>query len=140
MSVALLGLGSNIEPEAHLRWVAARLRREFAPVRFSRVYRSPAVGMAGDDFLNACCLLHTDLSLARLIARCKAWEDQRGRDRSAGSWRPRTLDVDVLMFDGQIVDEGLLRYAFAYHPACELVALPQPGPDAACLTEVDLRL
>lgn len=140
MKAVLLGLGSNIEPESHLQWAAQQLRRQFGEVRFSAVYRSPAVGMDGDDFLNACCLLHSDRSLHELRALFKQWEDARGRDRSQGSWKPRTLDIDVLMYDGEIIDDGLLTFAHAYVPASELVVLAAASPDVSMMQKTDLNL
>ncbi len=138
--VSLIGMGSNIEPELHLRWAGGMLRRHFGVVHFSHVYRSPAIGMDGADFLNACCLVRSGISLDELKALLKSWEDERGRDRSQGSWRPRTLDLDVLMHDGRIVDDELLRYAHAYVPASELVDLPDVVMDVSSLRCVDLRL
>jgi len=140
VTTVLLGLGSNIDPEMHLQWVARQLRRQFGSVRFSHVYRSPAVGMDGDDFLNACCLLSSDMPLPELKVLLKHWEDERGRDRSHGSWKPRTLDVDVLMYDGNIVDDELMRYAHAYVPASELVVLEACRLDISMICKADLNL
>ncbi len=124
MSRVLIGVGSNIEPERHLRAAARMLRETFVRARFSRVYRSPAVGMEGDDFLNACALIETALEDAALIRRLKAMERVCGRDPAKGSWQPRTLDLDLLMRDGAILDEDVLKWAHVYRPARELVALP----------------
>ncbi len=123
-SAVLIGMGSNIEPERHLREAAAMLREAFSDVCFSRVYRSPAVGMEGDDFLNACALIETELDDAALVARLKAMERACGRDHAKGSWRPRTLDLDLLMRDGAILDEDVLQWAHVHWPARELVDLP----------------
>ena len=140
MADVLVGMGSNIDPENNLLRAAAALRREFSDVKFSAVYRSPAVGMDGDDFLNACCVFRSNLAQPELRRCMKALEDAQGRDRSRGSWKPRTLDLDVLMYDGKVVDDELYQYAHAYVPAIELVALDEPVFDAQALTPVGLRL
>jgi len=140
MHMALVGMGSNIEPEDNLLRAAAALRAEFGYVKFSSVYRSPAIGMDGDDFLNACCVFHSNLTQSDLRRRMKALEDTQGRDRSRGSWKPRTIDLDVLMYDGAVVDGELYRYAHAYVPAIELLALDEPSFEAQALTPVALRL
>jgi len=123
----LVGLGSNIEPEVNLEHAARVLREQFGEVRFSAVYRSAAVGMEGDDFLNACCRFRTDLPLAELKQLLKRIEDAHDRDRSQGSWKPRTLDLDVLIYHGEVVDDELYRYAHAYVPAAELVDIALPA-------------
>ncbi len=121
MTRVLLGLGSNIEPEQHLKDAANSLRDKFSSVRFSLVYQSAAVGMDGDDFLNACCLLESHLSQTELLLWLKGLEDKHGRDRSSGSWKPRTLDLDILMVDETVVDDDFYKYGHVYLPAAELV-------------------
>ncbi|MFQ5518951.1 MAG: 2-amino-4-hydroxy-6-hydroxymethyldihydropteridine diphosphokinase [Mariprofundus sp.] len=140
MAEVLVGMGSNIEPEQNLLQAAAALRAEFGAMEFSSLYCSPAVGMDGDDFLNACCLLSSDLTPERIRQSLKALEDAQGRDRSKGSWKPRTLDLDLLMYDGRVIDAELYRYAHAYVPALELVELDAPDFEAQTLTPVALRL
>jgi len=140
MAEVLVGMGSNIDPETNLVWAAAALRAEFCDVVFSSVYRSPAVGMAGADFLNACCLFHSELEQSEVRRRMKTLEDAQGRDRSLGSWKPRTIDLDVLMYGGAVMDDELYKYAHAYVPASELVVIGASKPDAAALTPVGLSL
>lgn len=140
MAEVLIGMGSNIEPERHLLAAAEALRGRFGDVAFSSVYRSAAVGMAGADFLNACCLLESNLSPEQIKQQLKALEDAQGRDRSEGSWRPRTLDLDVLMYRGEVLDDELYRYAHAYVPAAELVTIELPRDEANLVTLVELRL
>ena len=140
MTKVLVGMGSNIEPEHHLSQAAAALRAMFGEVEFSTVYRSAAVGMEGDDFLNACCLFDTTLPQAEVKARLKALEDRFGRDRSAGSWKPRTLDLDVLVYDTHVVDDEIYRYAHAFVPASELTDLELPRDDEGRLIRMALRL
>ena len=59
MSRAWLSLGSNLAPEANLRAAAGALRQRFGAVLFSPVYRTPAVGFDGPDFLNAAAIIRT---------------------------------------------------------------------------------
>ncbi len=137
----LVGMGSNIEPERHLKLAAIALCERFPDVLFSGVYRSPAVGMQGAaDFLNACCLLHSNMQQDEFGVWLKQIEDAHGRDRSCGSWKPRTLDLDVLMAAGEVIDDELFRYAHAFVPARELLPLPDSDIDISALKRVDLRL
>ena len=140
MTSALLGIGSNIHPQDNLLFAADALRCEFENVLFSPVYQSKAVGMEGDDFLNACCLIHGDFSFQSLSRWCKRQEDIRLRDRVHGSWRPRTLDLDILMFDNQLVDDELYKFAHAFVPASILVSLKNEGIDACAVTKVAFTL
>lgn len=141
MQAFLIGMGSNIEPERHLAEAAVAIRRQFPDARFSHVYTSAAVGMRdAADFLNACCCVCSDMSPADLCVWLKRLEDEHGRDRSQGSWRPRTLDLDLLMADSTVLDDELYRYAHAYVPASELVTLDSAGPDATGLSCTGIEL
>lgn len=140
MAEVLIGMGSNIEPEINLTRAAAALREQFDAVRFSTVYRSAAVGMDGDDFLNACSLFETGLSSEKLRQQLKALEDAQGRERAFGSWKPRTIDLDLLAYDGVVVGDELFRYAHAYVPASELVSIDGDCHSQQQLIAVELTL
>jgi len=137
---ALIGMGSNIEPEENLRQAAAVIRNRFPEARFSRVYRSAAVGMDGDDFLNACCLFDTEMAQSELHNWLKELEDVQGRERLQGSWQPRTLDLDLLMLGETVVDEDVYKYAHASVPASELVDTEFPAHGLDVLTLQSLSL
>ena len=64
---AYLGLGSNIEPERHFPTAMRALQETFQAVVFSPVYRSPAFGLEGDDFLNAVAAIETELAPEALL-------------------------------------------------------------------------
>jgi len=117
---ALIGLGSNIEPLFWLRFAAQRIAARFPDARFSSVYRSPAFGMEGPDFLNACAWLPQAPQEGALTAWLKALEDEAGRDRSQGSWRPRTLDLDLLAYGDEVRDPELFQRAYLWLPAVEV--------------------
>jgi len=137
----LIGMGSNIEPEQHLAAAAVAIRGRFPEVCFSSVYRSAAVGMQeAADFLNACCRLQSELSAQQIGIWLKQLEDEHGRDRSHGSWKPRTLDLDLLMAGNDVLDEELFRYAHAYVPARELVALADADVNTSGLQKTGLCL
>jgi len=137
---ALIGMGSNIEPEKYLQCASQDIRQCFSDARYSSVYQSAAVGMDGDDFLNACCLITGVPEKGEFLKWLKLLEDKYGRDRTSGSWKPRTLDLDLLMYDDEIMDDDLFRYAHVFGPASELIDLTLPTVKAGILTQVSLRL
>ncbi|WP_394003069.1 2-amino-4-hydroxy-6-hydroxymethyldihydropteridine diphosphokinase [Luteimonas sp. WGS1318] len=128
MAIALLSLGSNVEPETHLRAAIAALRARFEDVVMSSVYRFPAVGYTGPDFLNASATIRTDLAPAALNDWLHALEDAHGRDRSGPRYSDRTLDIDIVLFDDVVlsgagnlrIPRDELRHAFVLKPAAEI--------------------
>jgi len=128
---ALIGMGSNIDPEHYLKMAAAAIRSEYPDVLFSHVYRSQPIGMSGGDFLNACCCLHTGLGTEATINWLKSLEQEAGRKPSHDPWEPRTLDLDLLMLGDRTLDEGLFQYDHVRIPAMELMDLPFPRSSEA---------
>ena len=104
MSRAWLSLGSNLEPERHLRAALAELRAQFGAIGASHAYRFPAVGFEGPEFINLAVGIDTDLEPRALDAWLHALEDRHGRRRDVPRYSSRTLDVDIVLFDDRIVD------------------------------------
>lgn len=128
MGRAYLSLGSNIEPARHLRSAIAALHERFGAVRVSPVYRTPAIGFDGDDFLNAAALIDSDLDPYALNDWLHALEDAHGRDRSGPRFGPRPLDIDIVFYDELTLDgpghlqipRDELRHAFVLKPLADL--------------------
>jgi len=99
MHRAWLSLGSNLEPERHLRAALTELRERFGGVLASPVYRFPAVGFDGPDFLNLAAGIDSDLDAFALNDWLHALEDRHGRRRDVPRYSSRTLDVDIVLFD-----------------------------------------
>lgn len=128
MATVYLGLGSNIDPEQNLHLGVAELRRRYGDVELSAVYRSPAVGFDGDDFLNLVARFESDQSPASICDEIEVIHNLSGRDRSGGKWEARTLDIDLLLYNDLVVDEppvrvprdDVLDYSFVLRPLAEL--------------------
>lgn len=125
MPEVFVGLGSNIEPERHLRAALRSLTQEFGPLRESPVYRSPAFGMQGPDFLNLVVAFDTDRAAEDVERVLTALEADSGRVRS-DLIASRTLDLDLLIYGGAVAPErrlpreDVLRYPFVLGPLHDL--------------------
>ncbi|MFO7763330.1 MAG: 2-amino-4-hydroxy-6-hydroxymethyldihydropteridine diphosphokinase [Wenzhouxiangellaceae bacterium] len=123
-----LGLGSNVDARNKLAAGLEALRARFGDVECSPVYRSEAVGFDGDDFLNACCRIRTDLEPETLKAWLTELEDRHGRKRDLPRFADRTLDIDVLLFGERtgrfgnlVLPRGeILKYAHVLKPLADL--------------------
>lgn len=135
---AYLSLGSNVEPERHLHEALEALRARFGHVIVSPVYRTPAIGFVGPDFLNAAAVIDSDLEPQALNDWLHALEDAHGRDRSGPRFSSRTLDIDIVLFDDRVLEgEGNLRlprpelrHAFVLRPLADIapgVEVPGTG-------------
>lgn len=128
MGKAYLSLGSNQLPEANLRSAFAALRERFCGVVASRVYRFPAVGFDGPDFLNAAAVIDSDLDPFALNDWLHALEDAHGRDRSGPRFGDRPLDIDIVFYDDLVLEgpghlqlpRDELKHAFVLKPLAEI--------------------
>lgn len=141
---AYLSLGSNVEPEKHLRAAVAALRERFGRVLVSPVYRTPAVGFDGPDFLNAAAVIASDLEPQALNDWLHALEDAHGRDRGRPRFSDRTLDIDIVLFDDRVlagagnlrIPRPELRHAFVLRPLADIApdaVVPGDGRTLAAL-------
>jgi 2-amino-4-hydroxy-6-hydroxymethyldihydropteridine diphosphokinase len=123
-----LGVGSNIEPAANLRLAVRELRRRFGKLEQSSVYRSRPVGFEGDDFLNMVVSAETALLPQEVVRELGEIHRAAGRERDGDKLLPRTLDIDLLLYDDAVVDDAdlqlprvdVLDYAFVLRPLAEL--------------------
>lgn len=133
-----LGLGSNVDAEHNLKSALHALEQQFGNVKLSPVYRSKAVGFSGDDFLNACCRIETDMSPGQLKHWLAELENQHGRRRDLPKFADRTLDIDILLyddlcgeFDGLVLPrDEILKYTHVLRPLADLAGgVIHPGSD-----------
>ncbi len=119
---AYLSLGSNIEPELHLP-KAIQLLKEHGQVRaISSAWESHAVGSDGPNFLNACVLFLTNLGAYDLKEQTiRQIEAELGRIRTADKNSPRTIDIDMVLFDKEPLNVEFWEYAFVVVPLAELI-------------------
>lgn len=115
-------LGSNLQPEKNLALGVDLLRRQVKIVRVSSVWETPAVGSPGPDFLNLALLVTTVLDAKLFKAQViRPLEMQLGRVRSADKNASRTIDIDIILFDNQLLDPNLWRFAHRAVPVAEIL-------------------
>jgi 2-amino-4-hydroxy-6-hydroxymethyldihydropteridine diphosphokinase len=128
MAKAYLSLGSNQDADAHLARALAELRERFGAVVASPLYRTPAVGFDGPDFLNGAAIVDTDLAPEALDAWLHALEDAHGRRRDVPRFSSRPLDIDLVFYDDRVLrgpgnlelPRPDLRHAFVLKPLADI--------------------
>lgn len=104
-----MGLGANIgNPAAQLADAVASLDAAGVLAAVSGVYRSAPIGPEQPEFLNLVAELAVFEGPYELLARCQALEAAARRVRRE-RWGPRTLDVDVLLFDNVVMRDPELQ-------------------------------
>jgi 2-amino-4-hydroxy-6-hydroxymethyldihydropteridine diphosphokinase len=106
MNIAYISAGSNLgDRKANLDFGAQSLARGGIVHKISSYYETEPVGYSDQPwFLNQVLELETAQTPHELLLLCLEIELERGRVRSFPN-APRTLDLDILLFDNQIIDE-----------------------------------
>ncbi len=128
MAQVFIGVGSNIDREGNIRAGLHALREQFSNVRTSTIYETSAVGFKGDNFFNLVVGFETELVLEQLQDKLREIESRFGRKRGGPRYVPRTLDLDLLLYDDvireekglQIPREDITRFAFVLCPLAEI--------------------
>ncbi|MFC6632820.1 2-amino-4-hydroxy-6-hydroxymethyldihydropteridine diphosphokinase [Microbulbifer taiwanensis] len=127
MPLAYIGLGSNLaEPLKQLRCALDAIAEIPGTrlLRCSSFYRSAPVGPDGQpDYVNAVAELETALPPLQLLDRLQAIENAQGRERTV-RWGARTLDLDILLFGRQQLDEPRLQIPHPHMGSRNFVLLP----------------
>ena len=109
----VIALGSNIDPEENLEHAVVELKSRFKVSKRSRWIQTKPIGIQDQpDFYNGALLMETRLSLESLKKELKKVEDLMGRDRSLPKYGPRTIDLDILIWNKRVVDEDYYERDF----------------------------
>jgi 2-amino-4-hydroxy-6-hydroxymethyldihydropteridine diphosphokinase len=99
MSRAYLAVGSNLDPEDHVRRALRLLREAVSVTAISTFYRTPPRGRPEQpDFLNGVVEVETDLPPRELRAGLREIEARLGRVRTADKFAARTIDLDLIVY------------------------------------------
>ena len=154
MSLAYVALGANLaDPTTQVRAALAALATlpQAQLLRASSLYRTAPVGIAHQpDFINAVAALETTLAPLALLDALFAVEGQIGRRRDFHH-APRTLDLDLLLYDAQMMASTRLCLphprmhlrAFVIAPLLEIAPdcrIPGRGTAAAWLPAVSTQV
>ncbi|MCM1272494.1 MAG: 2-amino-4-hydroxy-6-hydroxymethyldihydropteridine diphosphokinase [Clostridium sp.] len=145
-----LGLGSNLgDRESYLDYAVDQLNKdEYIKVNKVSTYinTKPYGDVEQDDFLNGCLEIETLYSPQELLAIIGDIEQGAGRKRLI-HWGPRTLDIDILLYDREIIMEENLKIPhaemakrqFVLEPLCEIAPFAyHPGYNRTIIELLDI--
>ena len=151
-TLAYVGLGANLgRREETLRQAVELLRglEGVVVVAFSTLSETEPVGVVDQPrFINGAVAVETDLSPRDLLEALLGIEQELGRVRDGSRWGPRTVDLDLLLYGDEVVEEPGLRVPhphlierrFALEPLAELdpdLAIPRAGRVSELLATLD---
>nr|WP_297350018.1 2-amino-4-hydroxy-6-hydroxymethyldihydropteridine diphosphokinase [uncultured Glaciecola sp.] len=105
--IAYIGLGSNLgAPVKQLEQALGAIGQhsQMTLVSHSHFYSSLPMGPQDQpDYVNAVCKIKTSMQPQELLATLQIIENQQGRERLGDRWGPRTLDLDILLYNDLVL-------------------------------------
>lgn len=121
MNTCIIGIGSNIEAEIYIPRALEILSQELIVLQTSTMVKTKPIGYTSqNDFTNGAVKIETNWTLKELKKYLKQVEDKLGRDRTQIKFGPRNIDLDIMIWNDQIVDKDYYTRDFLRRSAEEL--------------------
>jgi 2-amino-4-hydroxy-6-hydroxymethyldihydropteridine diphosphokinase len=105
MNQVIIGIGSNIEADKNIAQMLEILRTKVKVIKVSPMIRTSPIGIKDQpEYTNGAVKIATQKDRASLNKTLKKIEDKLGRDRSGPKFGPRTMDLDIVVWNDEIVD------------------------------------
>jgi len=122
MNQAYLILGSNINPDENIPKALKYLQDSFSLKQVSSTWRTRSIGAEAPDFYNTAAEIETGLDVYLLKEQCLCHiEEVMGRVRQPDKNAPRTIDIDIVIFNDEILDPNIFRMEHLALPLADLL-------------------
>lgn len=146
MAIVYVALGANLgDPLQQAENAIAAIEQipQTSVIKISPFYRSKPLGPQDQpDYLNAVIKIISELSPLALLKALQTIELNLGRVRKANRWGPRTLDLDILLYDNQVIqsEELTIPHYDMYNREFVLYPLFDIAPDLILPNQVPLKI
>lgn len=121
-NIAIIGIGSNIDAETNIARMLDILGSHVLVEKISPFLKTKPIGITNQpDFTNGAVKISTPFDRQQLEALLKSIEDEMGRDRSAPKFGPRNIDLDLAVWNGEIVDDDYYSRDFLKKSVAEVI-------------------
>lgn len=121
MNAVIIGIGSNIDAQSNISKMLEILREHVEIVKVSEMIKTKPIGIENQpDYTNGAVKISTELNKEDLTVLLKAIENELGRDRTVPKFGPRTIDLDIVVWNGEIVDNDYYTRDFLQKSVSEL--------------------
>jgi 2-amino-4-hydroxy-6-hydroxymethyldihydropteridine diphosphokinase len=113
MNIAVISAGSNINPFISMEKAKQILAKEVQCITFSKNLKTKPVGFPDQpDFVNSVILIKTENDMAAAKSLLKDIEKRLGRVRTENKSGPRNIDLDIVVWNGTVVDDDVYTRDF----------------------------
>ena len=121
MNTVIVGIGSNIDPDHHIDLAIRKLAEISRVVKVSSLRVTSPLGYTEQpDFVNGAALIESDQDSETFTRTLKGIEQELGRVKTANKNGPRTIDLDIVVWNGRVVDDDYYKRDFLREIAREV--------------------
>jgi 2-amino-4-hydroxy-6-hydroxymethyldihydropteridine diphosphokinase len=122
MNTCIIGIGSNIDADANISTMLKILGNYVEIVKVSKLIKTKPIGIENQpDYTNGAVKISTELNKDDLTVLLKRIEDQMGRDRTVPKFGPRTIDLDIVVWNSEIIDDDYYTRDFLQKSVLEIL-------------------
>jgi len=122
MNTVIVGIGSNLDADKNIAAMLEKLSSRVKVLKTSTLLKTKPIGILEQpDFMNGAVKIQTELDQVELNNLLKSIEDEMGRDRTAPKFGPRCIDLDIVVWNGEIVDKDYYSRDFLKTSVQEII-------------------
>jgi len=114
-------VGSDIDPVGNTREALKQLRLQVEVSAISPTWETESFGSPGPNYLNTAVLCHSPLSAEELKQLLRSIEEKLGRVRTSDKNAPRTIDLDIIIYEEKLIEPKLWERLFLAMPVSGLL-------------------
>ena len=122
MNTTVVGFGSNINPTENITKAHELISTKYKIIATTTLVKTKPIGIQNQpDFINGAFLIETIFEIEELKSSLKDIESHLGRKQTADKFGPRTIDLDVLVWNNTVVNKDVYERAFIQASITELI-------------------
>ena len=122
MNEVIIGLGSNIQPDENIRKAKFILYTHFTVTAVSKfVTTNPIGSFTKNKYINGCLVIKTSDEIHKIKDQLKKIEKELGREKTRDKFAPRTIDLDIIVWNKEVVDPDFSTRPYLKTAVLELI-------------------
>lgn len=122
LNKVVIGVGSNVDPKNNIKKAEQTVAQNHNLIRSSSFIETEPIGYKDqNNFLNGAFLIETEMDTSTLKSWLKTLETKLGRVKTINKNGPRTIDLDIIVWNGEIVDDEVYEREFLKSSIKELL-------------------
>jgi len=122
LNEVVIGVGSNIDPVKNIKIAEQTISANHNLIKRSSFIETKPIGYKNqDNFLNGALLIETEMDPSELKCWLQTLEKKLGRTKTENINGPRTIDLDIIVWNGKVVDDEVYEREFLQDSVKELL-------------------